>query len=323
MASIHTSHPLLERHRVRSLFQRRGKPRSGDDRPAWMEPVHPAAQVAKAIFLAWLAVVMLFPFVYVIAVSFSSERDVLRGGLILWPSNPTLATYEAILSGGVVTRALTISAGLVIFGTLAKLAATVLLAYGLSRPNVPGSRFVLFVVLGAFLFTPGIIPNYLLVKELHLLDTYASLILPGLIGAFNLIILRNFFMNISREITEAARIDGASDWQVLTQIVLPLSKAVLAVVGLFYGVAIWNTFFNAILYLTDPNMWPIQVILRQYVLEGSAFVDTSALDPTQPPPPPQTIKMAIVVIATVPILLVSPFLQKYFTKGVLSGAIKG
>lgn len=323
MASANGTYPLQERRGVRGLFQRGGRRRPDEERPAWMEPAHPAAQVAKAIFLVWLSVVMLFPFVYVIAVSFSSEADVLGGGLILWPSNPTLDTYKAILAGGVVTRALTISAGLVIFGTLAKLAATVVLAYGLSRPSVPGSRFVLLIVFGAFLFSPGIIPNYLLVKELHLLNTYPSLILPGLIGAFNLIILRNFFMNISQEIVDAARIDGASDWQVLLQIVLPLSKAVLAVVGLFYGVAIWNTFFNAILYLTDPTMWPIQVILRQYVLEGSAFVDTSALDPTQPPPPPQTIKMAIVVIATVPILLVYPFLQKYFTKGVLTGAIKG
>ncbi len=288
-----------------------------------MEKPHPLVQVAKFLFLVWLAAVMLFPFVYVLAVSLSSQQDVLRGGLILWPRNPTLDTYEAILSGCIVTRALRISVGLVIFGTLAKLVATTLLAYGLSRPSVPGSRVMLFIVLGAFLFTPGIIPNYLLVKELNLLNTYGSLILPGLIGSFNLIILRNFFMNISAEIIEAARIDGASDLQVLIDIVLPLSKAVLAVIGLFYGVAIWNIFFNALLYLNDPNMWPIQVVLRQYVLEGSALVDVSNIDPSSTPPPPQTVKMAIVMIATVPILLVYPFLQRYFTKGVLTGAIKG
>lgn len=280
-------------------------------------------QLLKALFLIWLAVIMLFPFVYVVAVSLSSQEDVLRGGLILWPRNPTLDTYRAILSGGIVTRALTISVGLVIFGTLAKLVATTLLAYGLSRPSVPGSRIILFLVLGAFLFSPGIIPNYLLVKELNLLDSYGSLILPGLIGSFNLIILRNFFMNISSEIIEAARIDGASDLRVLFDVVLPLSKAVLAVIGLFYGVAIWNIFFNALLYINDPNMWPIQVVLRQYVLEGSALVDIANADAATAPPPPQTVKMAIVVIATIPILLVYPFLQRYFTKGVLTGAIKG
>ncbi len=290
-------------------------------RPIWMEPPSPLAQVSKALILAAIAVIMLFPFVYVIAVSFSSYNDAVRGGLILWPKNPTLDAYRAVLEGGVVLRALQVSVGLTLFGTLAKMVATIMLAYGLSKPNVPGSRIVLFIALGSLLFSPGIIPNYLLVKELRLLDTYSALILPGLIGAFNLVILRNFFMNIPRELLEAARIDGASDWQILWQITLPLSKAVLAVVALFYGVGIWNSFFNAILYLNDTSKWPIQVVLRQYVLQGSAI--PTVVDPGQPPPPVQTLQMAILVIATVPILLVYPFLQKYFTKGVLTGAIKG
>ena len=147
--------------------------------------------------------------------------------------------------------------------------------------------------------------------------------LPGLVGAFNLIVLRNFFMNIPQDLMDAARVDGANDVQVFFRIVLPLSKAVLAVISLFYGVGIWNSFFNAILYLNDATKWPIQVVLRQYVLQGSALTSAAQLDPNQPPPPPQTIQMAIVVVATVPILLAYPFLQKYFTKGVLTGAIKG
>jgi len=157
-----------------------------------------------------------------------------------------------------------------------------------------------------------------------MIDTYQSLILPGLISAFNLIVLRNFFMNIPQDLMEAARLDGASDWQVLWQIVLPLSKAVLAVIALFYGVDIWNAFFNAILYLNDASMWPVQLVLRQYVLQGSSLASTAiTLDPNQPPLPAQTLQMAIVVVATVPILVVYPFLQRYFTRGVLSGAIKG
>jgi putative aldouronate transport system permease protein len=288
-----------------------------------MEPPSLPAQLGKFIFLAFIALVMVFPFLYVVAVSFSSARDVLAGGLILWPKNPSLEAYQAIFRGGIVARALGVSVGLVVVGTTAKMIATVTLAYGLSKRGVPGAKFVLFLVLGTLLFRPGMIPSYLLVKNLGMIDTYQSLILPGLISAFYLIILRNFFMNIPQELMEAARLDGASDWQVLWQIVLPLSKAVLAVVALFYGVDVWNAFFNAVLYLNDASMWPIQLVLRQYVLQGSAMASALTLDPNQPPPPAQTLQMAIVVVATLPILLVYPFLQRFFTRGVLTGAIKG
>jgi putative aldouronate transport system permease protein len=281
------------------------------------------AQALKAVFLILVGVVMLFPFVYIVAVSFSSARDVTAGGLILWPQHPTLEAYRAILRGGVVARALRVSILLVLFGTAAQMIATIALAFGLSKRGVPGSRLVLFLVLGTLLFSPGLIPSYLLVKNLGLLNTYQALILPGLISAFNLIILRNFFMDLPQELIEAARLDGASDWQVLWRVVLPLSKAALAVVALFYGVAVWNAFFNAVLYLNDASMWPIQLVLRQYVLQGSALASATELDPNQPPPPAQTIQMAIIVLATVPILVVYPFLQRYFTRGVLTGAIKG
>jgi len=298
--------------------------RRGDSaRPVWMEEPSPLLKVLKAVTIAFIVVVMTFPLIYVIAVSFSSAKDVLGGGLVLFPANPTLEAYRAIFEGGVVTRAMRVSVGLTVIGTLAQMAATTTLAYGLSKPGVPGARIVLFLVLGAFLFTPGMIPSFLLVKEFNMLDTYPSLIVPGLIGAFNLIVLRNFFMNIPQELLDAARVDGANDVQIFFRIVLPLSKAVLAVVALFYGVGIWNAFFNAVLYIYDTSKWPIQLVLRQYVLQGSSLSSATQLDPTRPPPPPQTIQMAIVVVATVPILLVYPFLQKYFTKGVLSGAIKG
>ncbi len=292
-------------------------------RPAWMEPPSPAMQIAKALFLALMLVVMIFPFVYVVAVSFSSARDAYAGGLILWPKNPSLEAFQAIMRGGIVARSLGVSIGLAVVGTSAKMIATVALAYGLSKRGVPGSRFVLLLVLGTLLFRPGLIPGYLLVKNLGMIDTYQSLILPGLINAFYLVILRNFFMNIPVELIEAARLDGASDWQVLWQIVIPLSKAVLAVIALFYGVDIWNAFFNAVLYLNDASMWPVQLVLRQYVLQGSNLASAITIDPNQPPPPAQTLQMAIVVVATVPILVVYPFLQRYFTRGVLTGAIKG
>jgi putative aldouronate transport system permease protein len=292
-------------------------------RPPWMEKPTPPQSLLKAIVLIVLAFLMIFPFIYVVAVSFSSFRDVLGGGLILFPAHPTLEAYDRIFSGGIVTRALQVSIGLTIVGTAVNMLMTVTMAYGLTRPSVPGSRFMLALVLFTLLFSAGIIPNYLLVKQFGMLNSYASLILPGAIGAFNLIILRQFFMNLPAELLESARIDGANDFWILWRIILPLSKPVLAVVALFYGVAHWNDFFAATLYLNDADKWPIQLVLRQYVLQGSALSALITPDPMQPPPPPQSIQMAVVVVATVPILIVYPFLQRYFTKGVLSGAIKG
>lgn len=293
-------------------------------RPPWMEKPSPFSQGLKAIILILICIVMLFPFVYVIAVSFSSQRDVLEGGLILWPAHPTLEAYQSILRGGIVTHALKVSIGITLIGTFVNVAFTTMLAYGLTRTHdVPGSRFVLLLVLGTLLFGAGIIPNYLLVKYLHLLNTYSSLVIPGLIAAFNLVVVRQFFMNIPRELVESAHIDGASELRVFWNIMLPLSKAVLAVIALFYGVAHWNEYFEALLYLNDSSKWPVQLVLRQYVLQGAPLTNAIQQDPNQPLPPPQTIQMAVVVLATLPILLVYPFLQKYFTKGVLTGAIKG
>jgi ABC-type glycerol-3-phosphate transport system permease component len=305
---------------IGSAGRRRGRRPNG--MPPWMEAPGPAAKVGKAVLLTLITLVMVFPFTYVVAVSFSSYKDVLSGGLILFPANPTADAYRAILSGGIITRALQVSIGLTLVGTAVNMVMTVSLAYGLSRSSVWGSKAVLLLVLFSMLFSPGLIPNYLLVKELGLLNSYWALILPGAVSAFNLLILRNFFMNLPQELLDSARVDGAGDLRVLWNITLPLSKAVLAVIALFYAVAHWNLFFNAILYIRDTNMWPIQVVLNQYVLQGSTL-SAGELDPLASPPPPQTIQMAVVVIATVPILLVYPFLQRYFTKGVLTGAIKG
>jgi putative aldouronate transport system permease protein len=258
----------------------------------------------------------------VLSVSLSSERDLQGANVALIPLHPTLGAYETILQGGIVTSALEVSIGVTVVGTLVCMVMTTTLAYGLSRTSrVPGTKFVLLLVLATLLFNAGIIPNYLLVRYLGLLDTYASLILPGMISAFNLIVVRQFFMNIPDEVTDAAMIDGANPLQVFWQIMLPLSKAVLAVVALFYGVALWSDYFNALLYLNNTAMWPIQLVLRLYVLQGNAL--TGAQQVGQPLPPAETIQMAVVVIATLPILIVYPFLQRYFTQGVLAGAIKG
>lgn len=292
------------------------------ERPAWMERPTLLTQFSKAILLTLIALVMIFPFTYVLAVSFSSATDAARGGLILIPRNPSIEAYRVVFESGIVVRSLVVSIGITLVGTLLNMVLTVMMAYGLSRPSVRGSRTILFVVLFTTLFWPGLIPSFLVVKSLGMLNTYASLIVPGAISAFNLIILRNFFMSLPQDLLDSARIDGANDWQLLRHIVLPLSGAVLAVVALFYGVSHWNEFFSAVLYLSDTSKWPVQLVLRQYVLMASPLAET-IVDPMRPPPPSQTIQMAVLVVATVPILLVYPFLQKYFTKGVLSGAIKG
>jgi ABC-type glycerol-3-phosphate transport system permease component len=289
----------------------------------WMEETPLWLRAIKGIVLLFIAIIMLVPFINVVAVSFSSARDIIEGGFTLFPRNPTLESYKALLQGGTVLRALQVSILLTVFGTAIQVAFTTAMAYGLSKPGVPGAKFFFWVVLGAFLFGPGMIPSYLLVKELGMIDTYAALVVPGLIGAWNLIIVRNFFQNLPQDLLDAARIDGASDLGVFRHIALPLSKAVIAVIALFTGVGIWNTFFNAILYLNDSSKWPIQVVLRQYVLEGSTITSAADFAPGQPPPPAESLQMAMVVIATVPILIVYPFLQKYFAKGVLTGAIKG
>ena len=297
--------------------------RPSGERPPWMERPPLWMTVLKTITLAVIVLMMVLPFIHVFAVSFSSYEDVLGGGLILFPSNPTLAAYEAIFRGGIVVRALQVSIGLTLFGTLAQMIFTTTMAWGLSRPGVPGSKAMLFVVLGALLIAPGLIPNYLLIKELGLLNTYQALILPGLISSFNLVIVRQFFMNLPQDLIDSARIDGASEWHIFWNIALPLSKAVLAVVALFYAVSIWNLWFPAVLYLQDATKWPIQLVLRQYVLQGTDLATAADTASNQPLPPARTLQMAIVVVATVPILIVYPFLQKYFTRGVLTGAIKG
>jgi ABC-type glycerol-3-phosphate transport system permease component len=182
-------------------------------------------------------------------------------------------------------------------------------------------RVILYLALFTMLFGAGMIPNFLLIKSLGLLDSYAAMILPGLISAFNLVVLRNFYLQLPRELIEAARIDGCNDRQIFTSIVLPLSKAVSAVIALFYAVGYWNTFFTALLYINDATKWPIQLVLNLYVVQGSPMPQIE--DPNHTPPQPESVQMAVVVLAVLPILLVYPFLQKYFTKGVLTGAIKG
>lgn len=295
--------------------------KQSDGRPPWMERPTRIGQAAKALAVVVVVVAVAYPLLGVIGTSFASQTDIIRSpGLVLWPDHPTIDAYRTIFTGGVVTRALVVSLGITVFGTLASLLVTVGMAYGLSRREVTGSRLILMTALFTMLFHAGIIPNFLLVKGLGLYDTYAALVLPSLVSAFNLVVLRSFFMNLPEELYDAAKVDGAGDFRILVRIVLPLSKAVLAVISLFYAVTYWNAFFNSLLYLGDSDKWPLPMVLRTYVLQGQSLNAASAGEALAPQ---QAVQMAVLVIAVVPILCVYPFLQRYFTKGVLTGAVKG
>jgi putative aldouronate transport system permease protein len=294
-----------------------------ETRPMWMEKPKKTTTGLKALVLVVITVLVVYPLLYVVVLSVSSPDSMAGDGLLLWPDKFSWDAYKVVLEGGVVGRSLLISIGVTVVGTLFAMVLTVAMAYGLSRTkDVPGSKVILILVLLTMLFGAGVIPNFLLVKELGMLDTYWSLIVPGAISAFNLVVIRNFFMEIPRELYDAARIDGASEFQILWRIVLPLSKAVLAVIALFYGVALWSDFFNAMLYLNDTSKWPIQLVMRQYVLQGTGLANL-AQNPNAPQPPAQSVQMAVTVLATLPILIVYPFLQRFFTRGVLVGAVKG
>ncbi|GAA1649020.1 carbohydrate ABC transporter permease [Saccharothrix algeriensis] len=283
----------------------------------------PLARAAKGLVLALCCAAVVVPFVGIVSTSLATREEVTRsGGFVLLPGEISFAAYEAILSGGVVTRATLVSLFVTAAGTALSLVATTLLAYGLSRPGSFAHRPLLLTVLFAILFGPGLIPSYLVVKSLGLVDTYWALLLPPMINAFNVIILRAFFQELPPEVLESARIDGAGDLAILWRIVLPLSKAALAVIGLFYGVGYWNAFFGALLYLNDSGMWPLQLVLRTYVVNQTQL-GIDQLGGGAALPPQEAVQMAILVLSIVPILLVYPFVQRHFSKGVLIGAVKG
>jgi multiple sugar transport system permease protein/putative aldouronate transport system permease protein len=279
-------------------------------------------RVLRAFVLAAFCVAVVLPFVAVVSTSFAGKDQITRaGGLVLVPHSIHLDAYRSILAGGVVSKALLVSVFVTVVGTALSLLFSAMLAYGLSRPGTLASKPLLLVVLFSLLFTPGIIPTYLVVKQVGLLNSIWSLIIPTMVSGFNVIVLRAFFMGIPGELIESARIDGASEFRALRQIVLPLSRAVLAVVGLFYAVGYWNAFFNAMLYVNDPGKWPLQLVLRTYVVNNTQLAQ-SDLGSSEVIPPQAAIQMAILVISIVPILVVYPALQKHFAKGVLTGAVK-
>jgi multiple sugar transport system permease protein/putative aldouronate transport system permease protein len=281
-------------------------------------------RAAKGLVLLVCCAIVVIPFLAVISTSLAGRGQLTAaGGYVLWPTHPTLAAYRAILSGGVVSHALLVSVGITVVGTTLSLTCTALLAYSLSRPGSYGHRPLLLLVLFTLLFAPGIIPSYLTVKELGLLNSYWSVILPVMVNGFNVIVMRAFFMGLPQDVVDSARIDGAGEVTILVRMVLPLSRAVLAVIGLFYAVGYWNSFFNAMLYLNDASKWPLQLVLRTYVVNSTPLTADNMSIAGDVAPPQTSLQMAILVISLIPILLIYPFLQRHFAKGILVGAVKG
>lgn len=272
--------------------------------------------------LALFAIVTVIPFVYVVAASFAPEHEILTRPLFIIPKEFTLDAYKRIFDpsdyGLTVLRSLGASILVTVVGTIADLFFTTTMAYGLSRKGLKGRNFMLNCVIFTMVFSGGMIPTFLIVNGLGLYDTYAALILPGVISANNMIIVRNFFQELPQGLEEAASIDGCTDIGIFWKIALPLSLPMLATFGLFYAVGHWNDYFNALLYLNDAKKYPFQLILRNIVmLSNETQTDPNVLMPQE------TLKMAIIVVGTVPILCVYPFLQKHFAAGVMVGAIKG
>lgn len=276
--------------------------------------------VVNVVLLTGIGVLALLPFAYVLAGSFATELEITTRPFFLWPSEITTASYESILSSRVIVRAFVTTVLVTLVGTGVQLVLTALMAYPLSKVDLPGRRTILSLVVFTMVFSAGLIPTFLVVKQVGLLDNYFALILPMAINPFSLIIIKNFFQELPAELEESAKIDGANELRILKDVVLPLSKPVLATFALFYAVGIWNDYMSPLLYLGDQSMWTLQMILRQ--VTASATLTPEQMG-TEVPPPAQGIKFAVVIVATIPVLLAYPFLQKHFAKGIMIGSVKG
>jgi len=280
--------------------------------------------IVNVAMLVVFALFTIVPFLFVLSGSFTASEELLQRGVVLFPTKFSLDGYRYIFSTKTILWSLGVTVYITVVGTLINLIFTTLTAYPLARNEFIGRKPIMMLVLFTMLFSGGMIPTFLVVKSLGLLNSYASLLIPGAISAFNLIILRNFFQQLPDGLEEAAKIDGCNDYQILVRIVLPLSLPAMATFSLFYAVGHWNTFFNAVLYINDNTKWPIQVWLRQIVILSQGGIgDSQQMGSDYVAPPGEVIKMAVIIVSTVPILLVYPFLQKHFAKGVLLGSVKG
>lgn len=276
------------------------------------------------VVLGLIALSTVLPFLYVLAGSFATEKELTEKAFFIVPTVWSLNAYKYAINTQNILRGLKNSLVLTGLGTFCCMAMSLMFAYPLSKSHFRGRNWMMNLVIVTMLFGGGMIPSYIVYSAYGLLDTYWALILPGLISPFNMIIIKKFFQGLPVELDEASYMDGANDFQIFAKVALPLSKPVIASISLFYGVGFWNDYFGSMIYLQSPEKYPIQIQLRSIILLSSSFSE-AAMDyyDLNGAPPSKAVKMACTAIATIPILVVYPFVQKYFTKGVMVGAVKG
>lgn len=275
-----------------------------------------------------LCLLILLPCLNVLALSFNNGKDAARGGVYFWPREFTLQNYVEVFRNGSILSAYKITLARTFVGTLLSLVVTTLAAFALNQAELPGRKTITFLITFTMLFGGGTIPTYIQYNNLHLVDTFWVYVIPSLVSVTYLIMTRSFFDGIPYALQEAARLDGCGYFQTYFRIMLPLSKPVIAVVGLYTAVNHWNDWFSGAFYMTSSKMWPVQTVLQQMLeraMSSSRQINdvAEAIAVGQSNVTTDSLKMAAVVITTVPILCVYPFVQKYFAKGVMFGAVKG
>jgi putative aldouronate transport system permease protein len=277
--------------------------------------------VVNVVVLLGLAAITVLPLLYVLAGSFASEAEIDSRPFFLWPKEFVTDAYDYMFGTDVFVRALFTTIGVTAVGAFVQVALTLTMAYPLAKRYLPGRALALNLVIFTLVFSGGMIPTYLVVRDLGLLNSYWALILPLAINPFYLVIVKTFFQELPEALEEAARIDGCNELGVFWRIVLPLSKPIIATFSLFYATAIWNDYMSPLLYINDERKWTLQVLVRQLTAPNADAENVLNVQPTALFPQ-QGLKFAVIVLATVPILLVYPFLQKHFAKGVLIGSVK-
>ena len=282
--------------------------------------------VINGLLIAVVLIMIIYPLWFVIIASVSDPAKVLGGQVILMPRKFTLQGYQMVFRDPMIMTGYRNTLFYTVTGTAINLVMTILAAYPLSRKDWVGRGFFMGVLMFTMFFSGGIIPTYLMMNSLGMINTVWAMILPGAVSVYNTIIMRTFFVNsIPPELQEAAQVDGCSNTRLLLQIVLPLSKQILAVMVLFYGVAHWNAFFNALIYLTESKRYPLQLVLRSILIQNTASQDMLGDLDTMGSRVmmAETIKYALIIVSTLPMMILYPFLQRFFEKGVMVGAVKG
>ena len=285
-------------------------------------------QIFIYVFVGLLLAISIFPLIYVVGIFFTSEAEYYaRGKLMVIPYKPTIAAYTKIMTTNAnLLNSLWVSIERTVLGTVLSLSFTLIIGYGTSRKDMPGSKFLMFMVLVTILFSGGMIPTFIVVKDMGLYDSFWSMIIPGLVSGWNALVFRQFFDGLPHPVEEAAEIDGVSKFGMLVRIILPMSLPVVASLGLFTAVNHWNSWFDAMIYIKSGKNQPLQLILYQMHKDANLAANTNdmaALTDSLERSSSRSLRMALTVIGTVPILCVYPFLQKYFVKGVYTGAVKG